>query len=380
MDKVTTQNEETLNGLLHRRYLTERDIYQDFLDFIVEGISSEVGYLHLYDEDAEDIELNVWSSGVYAGCTTATVSHYPIRDAGIWADAIRKRQTVVHNNYTKAASANGLPEGHFELYRHMSSPIFWSNKIVGIIGVGNKRDPYTDDDQKHLEHLSKMGWTIILDRIQEHQQRNQYRSTVLQGKKPEELMMSMVGTLAKALELRDEYTSHHQTNVAMISEAIANELNLPPEQVFGIKLGAIVHDIGKIAVPSEILSKPGKLNQAELEMVRLHASLGAEVFKDTDLPWPVLDIIEQHHERMDGSGYPNGLVARAICLEARIVAVADTFDAMASDRPYRHAPGKEAAIEVLKEGRGKQFDVYVVDAFLLTLENGLLEKNDLYGY
>lgn len=380
MDTLLKQAAQSIDVLLDRRYLTERDIYQDFLDFIVENTSSKVGYLHLYDEEEENINLNVWSTSVYAGCTTSPVSHYPLRDAGIWADSIRQRKTVVHNNYTKSASAQGLPEGHFEIHRHMSTPVFWSNKIVGIIGIGNKHDPYTDEDQKHLEHLSKMGWTIILDRIQEHHQRNQYRSSVLQGKKPEDLMMSMVGTVAKALELRDEYTSHHQTNVAVISEAIAKELQLPEQQIFGIKLGAIVHDIGKIAVPAEILSKPGKLNRAELSMVRMHASLGAEVFKDTDLPWPVLDIIEQHHERMDGSGYPHGLVSRAICLEARIVAVADTFDAMASDRPYRHAPGKEAAIEVLKEGRGKLFDVYVVDAFLAALDNGLLEQNTLYGY
>lgn len=369
--------ESRLDEIKHRRYLTDRDIYQDF---IVEACSSEVGYLHHFDEEQEELGLNVWSTRVYAACTMSTLSHYPLRDAGIWADSIRQRRTVTHNEYVSEASVQGLPEGHFAIVRHMSTPIFWRDKIVAIVGIGNKREAYTDDDQRQLEHLAKLGWPIILDRIEEHSRRNAYRTSVLQGREPAEIMMSLVGTVSKALELRDEYTSHHQSNVAVLSEAIASKLDLPQEQIFGIRLGAIVHDIGKIAVPAEILSKPGTLNPAELAMVKTHTTLGAEIFRDADLPWPIIDIIEQHHERMDGSGYPNGLVGNTICLEARIVAVADTFDAMASDRPYRHAPGKEAAIQTLKDGRGKQYDVYVVDAFMAALEDGIIESANLYGY
>lgn len=376
----SVNTDDGVKDLLNRRYLTERDVYQDFLDFLVDNTESDIGYLHLYEEDTREIALGVWSRSVYAGCTTSTVSHYPLKDAGIWADAIRERKTVIHNEYENDASAKGLPEGHFRVVRHMGTPIFWQNKIVAIVGVGNKLEKYSPEDQGQLEHLTKLGWPVILDRIQEHRQRNASRSIVLQDKDPKDLMIKMVGTVSKALELRDEYTSHHQSNVAIISAAIAEAMELPSEQIYGIRLGAIVHDIGKIAVPAEILSKPGKLNAAELAMVKMHATLGAEIFKEVELPWPVLDIIEQHHERMDGSGYPYGLVGNAICLEARIVAVADTFDAMASDRPYRHAPGKDAATEVLKKGRGVEFDAYVVDAFLKTIDEDLLETQNLYGY
>jgi len=372
--------ESRISEIKQRRYLTERDIYQDYLNLVVANTASEVGYLHLYDEAEEQLALNVWSTGVYASCTTSTLSHYPLRNAGIWADAIRKRKTVVHNDYMNQASVQGLPEGHFALIRHMSSPIFWQNKIVAVIGVGNKSEAYSKEDQNHLEHLSKLGWPVILDRIEENYQRNQSRASILDGKDPVETMMTMVGTVSKALELRDEYTSHHQSNVAILATGIAQKLGLPQGQVFSIRLGAIVHDIGKIAVPAEILTKPGTLNPAELAMVRTHTTLGAEVFKGVDLPWPIVDIIEQHHERMDGSGYPLGLIGNAISLEARIVAVADTFDAMASDRPYRRAPGKDAAIKTLKEGRGKQYDAYVVDALLAALEDGLVESQQLYGY
>jgi len=372
--------ESRINEIKQRRYLTDRDIYQDYMDLVVANTASEVGYLHLYDEAEEQLALNVWSTSVYASCTTSTLSHYPLRNAGIWADAIRKRKTVVHNDYMNQASVQGLPEGHFALIRHMSSPIFWQNKIVAVIGVGNKPEAYSELDKDHLERLSKIGWPVILDRIEEHKQRNQSRASVLDGKDPAELMITMVGTVSKALELRDEYTSHHQSNVAILAESIGQKLELPQEQIFGIRLGAMVHDIGKIAIPAEILSKPGKLNPAELAMVKTHAALGADIFKGVDLPWPVTDIIAQHHERMDGSGYPLGLVGEGICLEARIVAAADTFDAMSSDRPYRRAPGRDAAIEILKGGRGKQYDAYVVDALLAALEDGLIESQQLYGY
>ncbi len=370
----------SVNALLGRRYLTERDIYQDIVDLIVDNTDSEIGYMHLYDEGTQQIALNVWSRNVYHGCTSSTLSHHALSEAGIWADAIRNRRTVVHNDYARDASPQGLPDGHFPIIRHMSTPIFWQNEIVAIIGVGNKSEPYKKADQTQFEHLSKLGWPIIQDRLQEHCQRNESRSLVLQDKSPEDLMLSMVGAVAKALELRDEYTSHHQSNVAEISGAISVVLGLSDGQKYGIRLGAIVHDIGKIAVPSQILGKPGKLNAAELAMVRMHTTLGAEIFRDIDLPWPVLDIIEQHHERMDGSGYPKGLIGNAICLEARVVAVSDTYDAMASDRPYRHAPGKVAAIETLKRGRGVKYDAYVVDAFLAALEDGVLDMQELYGH
>lgn len=378
--RINNGNELDIASFSSRRYLTSRDVYQDFIDFVVENTSSEIGYFHLYDEVQENISLNVWSRGVYAGCTTSVINHSPLATAGIWADAIRDRCTVVHNDYEQCASRMGLPDGHFEVTRHMSTPILWQDEVVAILGVGNATAPYTQKDVRQLEYLAKIGWPIIQDRLHEFAQRIEANKRVLRHKSAEELMLSMVGTVAKALELKDEYTSYHQFNVSEIAGAISTEMGLPEDQIYGIRLGATVHDIGKIAVPAEILSKPGTLNEAEIAMVKMHTTLGAEIFRDVDLPWPVLDIIEQHHERMDGSGYPKGLVGNAICLEARIVAVADTYDAMASDRPYRHAPGLDAALEALKKGRGTKYDAYVVDAFFSASENGGLNVEKLYGY
>lgn len=370
-----------LEAFGNQRFLTTRDIYQGFLDLVVELCDCQIGYLHRYQSKSQEIELNVWSTGVYDICTASHDSHYPLRDAGIWADAIRQDKTVIHNDYTQTTSAHTLPDGHCPLHNHMSTPIHGRGEVVAVIGLGNKVTDFTDDSANELERITKLGWPVVMDRLNEHAGRASSASLTYSHRSPEDVLSAMVKTVSKALELRDEYTSHHQSNVATLAEKIASMMGLPKEQCFGIHLGALVHDIGKIAIPSQILSKPGKLNSAEIALVKMHPVLGAEIFDDVDLPWPIVDIIYQHHERMDGTGYPDGLIGHSICLEARIIAVADTFDAMASDRPYRHAPGKTAAIDVLKRGRGSQFDSDVVDAFLMSIDKDLVAANDqLYGY
>lgn len=196
----------------------------------------------------------------------------------------------------------------------------------------------------------------------------------------ESALISMLGAIAKANELRDEYTSYHQSNVSIIATEMAKVLGLPREQCLGIKLGALVHDIGKIAVPSQILNRTSKLSEPERALLAMHPCYGAEIFRNVELTWPIGEIVEQHHERLDGSGYPKGLHGDQICLEARIVAVADTFDAMASDRPYRHALGVQAAVRTLQEGRGTLFDPFAVGALLALIDGGALKTLPLHGH
>lgn len=359
--------------------LSSHDIYQEFLDFIVGRTSSSIGYLHLFNESHGEIQLNVWSSGVHAGCTTSADSHYPLAIAGIWADAIRQRQTVVHNDYATAKAKKGLPTGHFELIRHMSTPIVSDDRVVAIIGVGNKDSHYTDRCIRHFEAMSNLAWREISDRLGAISLQRTIRDETFSVMKSDDLFVGFVEAISKASELRDEYTIHHQEKVSLLAVSIARELSLPEDQIYGIRLGSLIHDIGKIALPAEILSKIGRLNAAEIGLIRTHPSLGAEIFKNLKSPWPLREIIEQHHERIDGSGYPKGLTGPQISLEARIVAVADVFDAMASDRPYRHALGIDAAIRTIMEGRGVLFDPYVVDAFMTTVRSKVLPIDKIYG-
>jgi PAS domain S-box-containing protein/putative nucleotidyltransferase with HDIG domain len=191
-----------------------------------------------------------------------------------------------------------------------------------------------------------------------------------QQKVLEQALEGTIHTVSMAVELRDPYTAGHQRRVAELSCAIARKMGLDEERVRGIRLGATIHDIGKIGIPAEVLSKPSRLNDIELRIVQEHARMGYDILKDVRFPWPVADIARQHHERMDGSGYPQGLKGEQISLEARIVAVADVVESMASHRPYRPTLGIEAAREEIVDGRGTLYDAQVVDACLQALDNG----------
>jgi HD-GYP domain-containing protein (c-di-GMP phosphodiesterase class II) len=164
------------------------------------------------------------------------------------------------------------------------------------------------------------------------------------------------------VEKRDPYTAGHQQRVAELCVAIGRKLDLAEDRLEGLRLGATIHDLGKISVPAEILSRPGKLSALEFAIIKSHPQVGYDIVKDVQFPWPVTDMILQHHERLDGSGYPNGLKGDAIILEARILAVADVIESMSSHRPYRPALGLDAALAQVRQEAGTKLDAQVVDA------------------
>ncbi|MCX5997989.1 MAG: HD-GYP domain-containing protein [Chloroflexi bacterium] len=169
-------------------------------------------------------------------------------------------------------------------------------------------------------------------------------------------------TMGKIVEMKDPYTAGHQLQVARLAAAMAELMGLTPQQVDNINTTAAVHDIGKIYIPSDILAKPGKLNQLEISIIRTHAQGSYDILKNIDFPGPIAAIALQHHERLDGSGYPNKLKGPDISLEARILAVADVVEAMSSHRPYRPSLGIDAALEEIISNRGLLYDAGAVDA------------------
>jgi len=173
-----------------------------------------------------------------------------------------------------------------------------------------------------------------------------------------------IQVMVSAVEMRDPYTSGHQTRSADIARAIATEMGLPRDKIDGIRLAGSIHDIGKLSVPAEILAKPTKLTDLEFSLIKEHPQVGYEMLKDVESPWPLAQIVYQHHERMNGSGYPRNLKGDEILLEARIMAVADVVEAMASHRPYRPGLGIEAALEEIEKNRGILYDAAVADACL----------------
>jgi PAS domain S-box-containing protein len=178
--------------------------------------------------------------------------------------------------------------------------------------------------------------------------------------------------IAHMVELRDPYTAGHQRDVAEIATAIARELALPEDEVKGIGVASTIHDIGKIAIPAEILTRPGKLTAAEFEIVKSHSQAGHDIVADVPFPWPVAEMILQHHERLDGSGYPNALRGSAILPGSLILGVADVVSAMSEHRPYRPALGLEVALGEIESKRDQLYDADVVDACLRLYREGQL--------
>lgn len=195
---------------------------------------------------------------------------------------------------------------------------------------------------------------------------HQYISSKSESSNLEEALQA----ISAMLEKRDPYTAGHQQRVADLAEKIAIELGLSQDQVHGIRLASLVHDIGKIQVPAEVLNKPGKLTDLEFSLIKLHPQTGFDILKGIKFPWPISEAVLQHHERLDGTGYPQGLNADQICIEAKIIAVADVVEAMSSHRPYRPGLGLEAALNEIASQRGKQLDAAAVDACLKLFNEG----------
>ena len=177
-------------------------------------------------------------------------------------------------------------------------------------------------------------------------------------------MEGTINTIAKIVEIRDPYTAGHQLNVSKLTTAIAQEMKLPPDKIEGIRIASLVHDIGKISIPAEILSKPTKLSEIEYNLINDHSQIGYDILKSIDFPWPVAQIVLQHHEKIDGSGYPQGLKGEKILLEAKIMGVADVIEAIFSHRPYRPALGIDKALEEISKNKGILYDPEVVDTCL----------------
>jgi putative two-component system response regulator len=177
-------------------------------------------------------------------------------------------------------------------------------------------------------------------------------------------MEGIIQAMSVAVEIRDPYTAGHQQRVADLAVVLGREMGLSEDEVYGLRMASVIHDLGKITVPAGILAKPGKLSELEYALIKNQVRTGYDILKQMEFPWPLAEIILQHHERLDGSGYPQGLKNGQIMLQARILAVADVFETIASHRPYRPSLGLQRAMDELDNSKGIHFDPDVVDTFL----------------
>jgi PAS domain S-box-containing protein/putative nucleotidyltransferase with HDIG domain len=251
-------------------------------------------------------------------------------------------------------------------------PLIIEGKAIGILHI-SAQDPaaFDPEEVRLLEELAggvAFGiWSLRTDKDRQRAEAEVQHSL-------EKLHKALDGTVlavAKTVEMRDPYTAGHQRQVAELAGAIAQEMGFPPARVEGMRVLGCLHDIGKIAIPAEILSKPGRLSPMEFTLIKDHPRVGYEIIKDIDFPFPLAEGILQHHERFNGSGYPQGISGTDIILEARILGVADVVEAMASHRPYRRSLGIDPALEEISRNRGILYDPEVVDICLkLFLEKG----------
>jgi HD-GYP domain-containing protein (c-di-GMP phosphodiesterase class II) len=254
--------------------------------------------------------------------------------------------------------------------------------LVLVIGAAAKT-LLTDRARRRLfetsEQLSESYNTVeqqVRERTTELQVTNtQLTDEITDRKQAEEKLKDTLESLGKAVgttiqvmvsavETRDPYTAGHQIRSAALARTIATEMGLSQEKIEGIRIAGSIHDIGKLSIPAEILSKPTKLSEIEFSLIKEHSWQGFEILKGVESPWPLAEIVYQHHERMDGSGYPRNLKGEEICMEARILVVADVVEAMASHRPYRPSLGIDAALNEIEKNRGTLYDKVVVDTCL----------------
>ena len=245
----------------------------------------------------------------------------------------------------------------------ISLPLIVDKHILGVLAIfASEPDAFDADEVGLLTEFANdlsYGITSLRTRAERDQitYAHQHHLEILKKS-----LEDSVQAIATTLEMRDPYTSGHQKRVAQLSVAIAREMNLSEIQIEGIHFGSLIHDIGKIHIPAEILSYPGRLSKVQFELVKTHPEVGHDILKGIAFPWPVAEMVLQHHERLDGSGYPQGLKNGGIILEAKILGVADVVEAMASHRPYRPGLGIDKALEEITAHRGTRYDPDIVDA------------------
>ncbi len=243
---------------------------------------------------------------------------------------------------------------------------------LGVLTIVSKEMEAEDKLKKHHDLLE----TIVQERTAELTKLNRQLQQEIEERKRTQKKLShsylqlqqsldkIVHAMSLTLEERDPYTAGHQKRTTDLSLAIAREMGLPEHETKGLQMAGLIHDMGKISVPGEILSKPGCLNNAELQLIKRHPQVAYDILNKIDFPWSVDQIVLQHHERLDGSGYPQGLSGGEILIESRILGVADVVETMETHRPYRPSLGRDAALEEISKHRGILYDPEVVDACL----------------
>ena len=347
----------TNHALIHAT--SEQRLFDEMCQIAVEAGGYAMAWVGLRDSSERAIPVAYAGDGAkaYLEGAAASLSKTDLR-RGPTGTAIRTGETQINHSFADNLVLKTLRSAA-QKHGYRSSialPLKENGQVFGALTIyATEPDIFDSDEVRLLEELADdTGFGI--GALRDREGHKTARQRLQHG------LEVTVEALASTVERRDAYTAGHQREVSEIATAIARRMGLPQYAIDGLRLASIIHDVGKIQVPAEILSKPGQLTPLEFALIKEHAQAGYDIVKDIDFPWPIADIILQHHERLDGSGYPKGLRAHDILIEAKILAVADVIEAMMSHRPYRAALGQEAALAEIKAGKGTLFDPAAVEA------------------
>lgn len=338
---------------------SELEIYTEICKILVEEGPYKLAWIGSIDTDSEKRVTPVAQAGFKRGYLSSVNISWGdnIYGQGATGRAVRECKTqIIKDIMTDVDYLPWREKAREYGYRSsMALPIEYDGSVRGVLNVySHRRDAFKREKVKLFQRLSKnIAQGIHLLRLKKEREDAQ--------KIHYDILLKTIDAFVLAIEKRDPYTAGHQKRVTDLAVAIGKKIGLNKDRIEGLRLGALIHDIGKIYVPGEILNRPGKINKPEFDLIKLHSEIGREIISGIDFPWDIEKMIAQHHERLDGSGYPNGLKGDEIIVEARIIAVSDVVEAISSHRPYRPALGIGTALEEIKEGRGIKYDPEVVD-------------------
>jgi PAS domain S-box-containing protein len=331
--------------------LDESAIVRRVIEQALEATRSPLAYLYFVDNTHKTMTLAAWRDGSRPQAVMADSEPQPIGRAMMLSECVRGKHATWTNDATRKPQNDGLPD----LTRFMAVPMMSGDEVVAVLGVGNREANYGEEEQRALAALAEGAWRVL------HSKRA-HAVTLSALQRTDVALQGMIDSFVRMSERHDPYTAGSSRRLAALAVAIGREAGLDGERQHGLRVAALLHDIGNIAVPASILSKPAPLTEAETALMRTHVEEGCQLLADVDFGAPVAEIIYESHERCDGSGYPRGLKGEEIMIEARILAIADTVEAMCSPRPYRPAAGMDAALEEINRGAGKRYDEHLVAA------------------
>lgn len=351
------------------RATDEENIIQEICRIIVEVGGYQMAWVGFAAQDAEKSIKPVAWKGFNDGFLEKIKISWGDSDCGQGptGTAIRIGEPVVNENTSENPDILLWRE---ELLKRgfnssVALPLIYEKEILGVLTIYSSE--IETFDRSEIDRLMGLandlayGIFALRTRIERIEAGKEIE---LHVDKLQKALSGTIEVVASTVEVRDPYTAGHQRRVATLARAIAEEMDLSDNQIEGIFMAGVVHDLGKIYVPAEILSKPSRLNDIEFSLIRTHSQVGYDLLKTIDFPWPIAQIVHQHHERLNGSGYPQGLSADEILIEAKIICVADVVEAMASHRPYRPARGVDVALEHIDEESGNLYDSTAVNTCL----------------